>query len=219
MRPASRYSHRPMNAGLSRLLASVFSAKARPSTAQPNASIVMLITNSTPDTGSPDTRLTARAMPVAPPVISPEGTRNSTTVSEYSALPSRMIRLFQMVCWRWDTGFMVKRTPPRGERSDQADSLPFYFNVHCTRKRKKNPPLPRSRREKNERLYFPLRKRTWWKTVRRRTDQGKKGAALRLRLSERSGLYSGCSHSTSAGGSWNTGRVVSGAGSAGRLFM
>ena len=68
----------------------VFRANLRPSTAQPNASMVMLITNSTLDTVSTLILLTASAMPVAPPVMRPEGIRKSTTVSAYSALPTTM---------------------------------------------------------------------------------------------------------------------------------
>ena len=80
-KPANTRSHKARNMGLRMVLATVVTAKRRPSTIQPSTSMVMLITNSTPDTGRPTALFTASAMPVAPPVISPEGTRNSTTVS------------------------------------------------------------------------------------------------------------------------------------------
>ena len=44
----------------------------------------------TKDTGSPVTLLKASAIPVAPPVMRPEGIKNNTTVSAYIALPNTM---------------------------------------------------------------------------------------------------------------------------------
>ena len=95
---ANTRSHRARNMGLSTVLAMVVMAKRRPSSTQPTASMVILMTNSTPDTGSPNARLTPSAMPVAPPVIRPEGTRNSTTVSAYSALPAIMDSELKAIC-------------------------------------------------------------------------------------------------------------------------
>ena len=78
------------------LLARVFSAKARPSTTQPQTSMAMLKASRKPETDRPVRRPKASAMPVAPPVMSPAGSRNSATASEYSALPNTMAALFKM---------------------------------------------------------------------------------------------------------------------------
>jgi len=42
-------------------------------------------------------------MPVAPPVISPDGTRNSTTVSAYSALPAMMDSELKAICCLYES--------------------------------------------------------------------------------------------------------------------
>ena len=96
-------SHRARNRGLSTVLAMVVMAKRRPSSTQPTVSMVMLMTNSTPDTGSPNARLMPSAMPVAPPVIRPDGTRNSTTVSAYSALPTMMDSELNAICCSYES--------------------------------------------------------------------------------------------------------------------
>ena len=84
----------------------VVRAKRLPSTTQPSTSMLMLMANSTPDTGRPSTRLTPSAMPVAPPVISPDGTRNSTTVSAYSALPAMMDSELKAICCLYESGII-----------------------------------------------------------------------------------------------------------------
>ena len=91
-------SHRARNTGLRMVLATVLRANFRPSTAQPSSSIATLMTNSTEEVRSPLSRVTARAIPVAPPVIKPEGIRNNTTVNAYRALPTRMDRALKTAC-------------------------------------------------------------------------------------------------------------------------
>ena len=100
---ANTRSHRARNRGLSTVLAMVVMAKRRPSSTQPSASMVILMTNNTPDTGRPVVLLNASAMPVAPPVIRPEGTRNSTTVSAYSALPAIMDSELKAICCLYES--------------------------------------------------------------------------------------------------------------------
>ena len=100
---ANTRSHRARNSGLRMVLAMVVRAKRLPSTIQPSTSMLMLMANSTPDTGRPSTRLTPSAMPVAPPVISPDGTRNSTTVSAYSALPAMMDSELKAICCLYES--------------------------------------------------------------------------------------------------------------------
>ena len=102
-KPVNTRSHRARNRGLSTVLAMVVMAKRRPSSTQPTVSMVMLMTNSTPDTGSPNARLMPSAMPVAPPVIRPDGTRNSTTVSAYSALPTMMDSELNAICCSYES--------------------------------------------------------------------------------------------------------------------
>ena len=96
-------SHSARNVGLRMVLAMVVRANRRPNTIQPSTSILMLMTNSTPDTGSPSARLTPSAMPVAPPVMRPDGTRNSTTVSAYSALPAMMDSELNAICCLYES--------------------------------------------------------------------------------------------------------------------
>ena len=95
--PSSR-SHSAIKKGLSTVLAMVFRAKRLPSTHQPSSSMTTLTTNSTADTGSPVTLLNASAIPVAPPVMRPEGIRNNTTVSAYIALPTTMDSALKSCC-------------------------------------------------------------------------------------------------------------------------
>ena len=80
-RSARSRSHSARKTGLRMLLASVFSAKARPRTAQPHTSMARLNTSRKPETDRPVSRPKASAMPVAPPVTSPAGSRNKATVS------------------------------------------------------------------------------------------------------------------------------------------
>ena len=81
-RPFAIPSNRARKAGLRTLLASVLRAKARPRTTQPQTSMAMLMKNSSPETDRPVNRPMASAMPVAPPVMRPAGSRNRATASE-----------------------------------------------------------------------------------------------------------------------------------------
>ena len=90
--PANSRSHTARVRGDKKVLARVERAKRRPSSTQPASSMATLTASSTPDTGTPVRRLAARAMPVAPPVMRPEGIRKRTTVREYSALPASRAR-------------------------------------------------------------------------------------------------------------------------------
>ena len=109
-RPSSSRSNSSRKAGLSTLLARVFSANFLPSTAQPHTSMDMLKRKRKPETESPVSRPKASAMPVAPPVMSPAGSRNRATASEYSALPRMIARLFSKSCCQRRVDFIA--VPP-----------------------------------------------------------------------------------------------------------
>jgi len=89
-------SNKPRNKGNKKVLKMVVSANFLPKVNQPTTSKTALKTKAMSDAGIPLKRHKNNEIPVDPPVISPQGVRNNSTVKAYNILPKTIAMRFQL---------------------------------------------------------------------------------------------------------------------------